>query len=207
MIDNYDSFTYNLVAYLEELGAQVQVVRNDALTLAGIAALRPHGIVISPGPGGPRDAGISCAAIRAFGGRVPLLGVCLGLQCMYEVFGGTVSHAGEIVHGKTSEVTHDGCGLFAGLPSPLRVVRYHSLAATRETLPACLQVTATCRGVSGSCGEEVIQGVRHVDPAMHLEGVQFHPESILTECGRPMLANFLKWCAEERGRGWGVEPG
>lgn len=184
MVDNYDSFTFNLVQYLEQLGATVTTVRNDAVTLADIEALAPRRIIISPGPGAPRDAGISCEVIKRFAGRVPIFGVCLGLQCMYEVFGGTVTHAGEIVHGKTSDMSHDGKGVFAGVPSPFKAVRYHSLAGTRDTLPAALEVT--CTTANG-----IIQGVRHRD--LVVEGVQFHPESILTEYGYDMLKNFLSW--------------
>ena len=187
MIDNYDSFTFNLVQYFEELGARVTTVRNDAVTLAQLEALAPRRIVISPGPGCPADSGLSCDVIRTFAGRVPILGVCLGLQCMYEVYGGVVTHAGEIVHGKTSAITHDGAGVFAGLPSPFKAVRYHSLAGTPETLPSCLVVTATSSRLDGS--GTVIQGVRHVEYV--LEGVQFHPERILTEHGHAMLKNFL----------------
>jgi anthranilate synthase/aminodeoxychorismate synthase-like glutamine amidotransferase len=179
----YDSFTYNIVQYLEELGASVTTLRHDAATLADIEALSPARIVISPGPGAPRDAGISCDVIRAWAGRVPILGVCLGLQCMYEVYGGTVTHAGEIMHGKQSPLEHDGRGVFAGVPSPFLAVRYHSLAGTRETLPAVLEVTATSPG-------GIIQGVRHRE--LCVEGVQFHPESILTEHGYKIFANFLK---------------
>ena len=184
MIDNYDSFTYNIVQYLEELGATVRVFRSDAITLPQLEALAPRRIVISPGPGAPRDAGVSCDVIRAWAGRVPILGVCLGLQCMYEVYGGTVAPAGEVMHGKTSPIEHDARGVFAGLPSPFRAVRYHSLAGTPATLPACLEVSATSPG-------GVIQGVRHRE--MRVEGVQFHPESILTEHGHAMLRNFLMW--------------
>ena len=184
MIDNFDSFTYNVVQYLEELGATVRVFRHDAVTVAELEALAPRRIVISPGPGAPRDAGVSNDVIRAFAGRVPILGVCLGLQCMFEVFGGTVASAGEIMHGKTSPITHDGRGVFKGLPSPFQAVRYHSLAGVPGTLPGCLEATATSPG-------GVIQGVRHKEWAV--EGVQFHPESILTEHGHDMLRNFLMW--------------
>lgn len=184
MVDNYDSFTYNLVQYLEELGAVVTTVRNDQVTLEDIERLAPARIVVSPGPGAPRDAGISCEVIRRWAGRVPIFGVCLGLQCMYEVYGGTVTHAGEIMHGKTSDMHHDAQGIFAGLPSPFKAVRYHSLAGTPDTLPAELEVT--CRTANG-----IIQGVRH--KTLAVEGVQFHPESILTEHGHAMLRNFLAW--------------
>lgn len=192
MVDNYDSFTFNIVQYLEELGARVTVVRNDALTVAEVLALRPQRVIISPGPGTPADAGISCDLIRALAGVVPVLGVCLGLQAMYEVFGGRVSEAGEVVHGKASLMAHDGEGVFKGLPSPLRAVRYHSLAGEVATLPPALRVT--CRTIAAADGGEnaafeTIQGVRHV--TYTLEGVQFHPESVLTEHGHAMLANFL----------------
>lgn len=195
MIDNFDSFTYNVVQYLEELGATVRVFRHDAVTVAELEALAPRRIVISPGPGAPRDAGVSNDVIRAFAGRVPILGVCLGLQCMFEVFGGTVASAGEIMHGKTSPITHDGRGVFKGLPSPFQAVRYHSLAGVPGTLPGCLEATATSPG-------GVIQGVRHKEWAV--EGVQFHPESILTEHGHDMLRNFLMWPpGGRRGEGQG----
>lgn len=183
MIDNYDSFTYNIVQYFEELGAHVTVFRHDQITLNELEALSPTRIVISPGPGAPKDAGVSCDVIRRFAGRVPILGVCLGLQCMFEVFGGVVAHAGEIMHGKTSDMFHDGKGVFQGLPSPFKAVRYHSLAGVPATLPACLEVT--CKTSNG-----VIQGVRHRE--LSVEGVQFHPESVLTEHGYDMLSNFLK---------------
>ena len=184
MIDNFDSFTYNIVQYLQELGADVRVFRNDAVTLAELEALAPARIVLSPGPGAPCDAGVTSDVLRAWAGRVPILGVCLGLQCMYEAFGGTVTHAGEIMHGKASAIEHDGRGVFAGLPSPFQAVRYHSLAGTPATLPRDLRVTA--RTANG-----IIQGVRHAVYA--LEGVQFHPESILTQHGHAMFRNFLQW--------------
>ena len=183
MIDNYDSFTYNLVQYFGELGEDVRVYRNDAVTLKEIAAMQPDRIVISPGPCSPAEAGISVAAIREFAGKVPLLGVCLGHQSMGAAFGGDIVHAKQLMHGKTSPVHHEGKGVFAGLPNPLTVVRYHSLAIRRETLPTCLEVTAWTDD-----GE--IMGVRHREFA--LEGVQFHPESIATEAGHDLLKNFLK---------------
>jgi len=252
VVDNYDSFTYNLVQYLEELGAAVTVVRNDALSAAALAALRPRRVVISPGPGAPRDAGASLELVRLLAGKVPLLGVCLGMQAMFEAFGGTVTHAGEVVHGKACAVRHDARGLFAGLPSPLRAVRYHSLAGTWESLPDCLEVTCTSGGGGGGGGGSgggggggsesggsgsgsgsasasgsgsgapgadgagplpapppraapppppgtpaapgatppvIIQGVRH--RRFTVEGVQFHPESCLSEHGHAMLRNFL----------------
>src|SRR3990170_4325194 len=183
LIDNYDSFTYNLYQYLCELGAEVVVARNDRMTLAEMEALGPVGIVISPGPCTPREAGISKEVILTFAGRVPILGVCLGHQCIGEAFGAVVEGAGEIVHGKTSLVHHDGRGVFRGLPSPFEATRYHSLAIRPDTVPDCLEVSArTDRGV--------IMGVRHRE--LPIEGVQFHPESILTAVGRDLLRNFLK---------------
>ena len=183
LIDNYDSFTYNLYQYLAELGADVQVVRNDAVTLAEIEAMAPDRIVISPGPGTPNEAGISTEVVRRFGPRVPILGVCLGHQCIGVAYGATVSGAGEIVHGKTSAIHHDGQGVFAGLPTPLEGIRYHSLAILPETVPEELEVTArTDRGV--------IMGMRHREHPV--EGVQFHPESIMTQDGKALLRNFLQ---------------
>ena len=188
LIDNYDSFTYNLYQYLCELGEDVHVFRNDKVTLAECIALKPDHVVISPGPGDPSEAGISRDVIREFAGKVPVLGVCLGHQCIYDVYGGTVTGAGEIKHGKTSRIHHDGKGVFAGIPEDFTAVRYHSLAGTAETQPASLEVTATSE--SG-----VIMGVRHKE--LKVEGVQFHPESILTEHGKELLQNFL---AMEGGR-------
>ena len=182
MIDNYDSFTYNLVQYLREMAAEVRVFRNDAITVAEIEKLAPAAIVISPGPGRPEDAGVSCAAIRAFAGKIPLLGVCLGHQAIGEAFGGRVVHAQRLMHGKVSPVHHHDVGVFRGLPNPLTCTRYHSLAIERETLPECLAVTAWTDD-----GE--IMGVRH--RTLAVEGVQFHPESILTEHGHDLLKNFL----------------
>jgi anthranilate synthase/aminodeoxychorismate synthase-like glutamine amidotransferase len=183
MIDNYDSFTWNLVQYLGELGAVVRVVRNDEINAADIAALGPDAIVISPGPCTPSEAGVSLAAIRAFAGKLPILGVCLGHQAIGQAFGAEVVHAGRVVHGKTSAIRHTGLGVFRGLPSPFLATRYHSLAIRRATLPACLEVTAESED-----GE--IMGVRHRELA--LEGVQFHPESFLTEHGHALLKNFLQ---------------
>ena len=183
MIDNYDSFTYNLVQYLGELGAEVHTVRNDALTPDDVAELDPQGIVISPGPGTPDDAGVSLALIERFSGRIPLLGVCLGHQAIGQAFGGRVVRAKRVMHGKVDRVTHNGEGVFAGLPESFEVTRYHSLVVERATLPECLAVTA-----STSDGE--IMGLRHRE--FDVEGVQFHPESIATEHGHAMLANFLK---------------
>jgi para-aminobenzoate synthetase component II len=183
LIDNYDSFTYNLYQYLSELGATVQVARNDKITLDEIEKLSPERIVISPGPGYPADAGISRDVIRTFGGRLPILGVCLGHQCIGEVYGGKVSNAGEIKHGKTSEIYHDGKGVFSGLSSPLTAVRYHSLAVKEVGLPDCLEISAHTEN-------GIIMGLRHKEYAV--EGVQFHPESIMTKAGKNLLKNFIK---------------
>ncbi|HFD80961.1 MAG TPA: aminodeoxychorismate/anthranilate synthase component II [Gammaproteobacteria bacterium] len=188
MIDNYDSFTYNLVQYLGELGAEVQVYRNDRITVEGIEKLAPEKIVISPGPCTPNEAGVSVAAIRHFAGRVPILGVCLGHQSIGQAFGGRIVHAGEIMHGKTSLIHHRDAGVFHGLPSPLEATRYHSLVIERDSLPDCLEVTAWTGSAQGEVEE--IMGIRHRELAV--EGVQFHPESILTEHGHDMLRNFLQ---------------
>ncbi len=182
LIDNYDSFTYNLYQYLCELGAAVQVVRNDAMGVDEVEALAPERIVISPGPCTPKEAGVSVELIRRFAGRVPLLGVCLGHQCIGEAFGGMVEGAGEIKHGKLSRISHDGRGVFAGLPQPMEAIRYHSLAVNAASLPDELEVTA--RSESG-----VVMGVRHKRFAV--EGIQFHPESIMTPNGKDLLRNFL----------------
>jgi anthranilate synthase/aminodeoxychorismate synthase-like glutamine amidotransferase len=182
MIDNYDSFTYNLVQYLGELGAALVVHRNDAITVEAVAALRPAGIVVSPGPGAPRDAGVSMAVIGALGARVPILGVCLGHQAIGAVYGGVVERAPVPVHGKTARIHHDGRGVFAGLPSPFEATRYHSLVVRRTGLPAALEVSAETE-------EGLVMGLRHRD--FPVEGVQFHPESILTEPGKGLLRNFL----------------
>jgi anthranilate synthase/aminodeoxychorismate synthase-like glutamine amidotransferase len=182
MIDNYDSFTYNLVQYLGELGADVQVFRNDQITVAEIERLAPEKIVISPGPCTPTEAGISCDVIREFAGRVPLLGVCLGHQCIGEVFGGEIVQAPALFHGKTSMIYHDEKTIFRGLPRPFEATRYHSLVIRRETLPDCLELSA-------ETDDGVIMGVRH--RALAIEGVQFHPESILTREGKRLLGNFL----------------
>ena len=182
LIDNYDSFTYNLYQYLSELGADVRVARNDALALEQIEELGPERIVISPGPGDPSDAGISLDAIRRFGGRVPILGVCLGHQCIGEAFGGLVANAGEIKHGKLSSIEHDGRGVFTGLPNPFEAIRYHSLAVQPNGIPECLEISA--RSESG-----IIMGLRHREFA--IEGIQFHPESIMTKPGKDLLRNFL----------------
>ncbi len=183
LIDNYDSFTYNLYQYLAEMGADVRVFRNDQVTLGALKALNPDHVVISPGPGTPDDAGISRDVIREFAGKVPVLGVCLGHQCVYDVYGGTVSGAGEIKHGKTSTISHDGKGVFKDIPNGLKAVRYHSLAGTPETQPGDLEVTA--KSESG-----VIMGGRHRKPKV--EGGQVHPESIATEHGKELLKNFLE---------------
>ncbi|MGH8759063.1 MAG: anthranilate synthase component II [Burkholderiales bacterium] len=183
MIDNYDSFTYNLVQYLGELGEEVSVFRNDEITLEQIEALHPSRIVISPGPCTPDEAGVSVPLIRRFAGKLPILGVCLGHQSIGQAFGGKIVHAGQLMHGKTSDIRHKDAGVFHGLPDPLTATRYHSLVIEKKSLPACLEVTAWTDD-----GE--IMGVRHRD--LPVEGVQFHPESILTEKGHELLSNFLK---------------
>lgn len=188
MIDNYDSFTYNLVQYLGELGADVRVYRNDCITLPEIEALKPERIVISPGPCTPTEAGISVPLIERFAGRWPILGVCLGHQSIGQAFGGRIVHAHEIMHGKTSLIQHTGVGVFAGLASPFEATRYHSLVIEKATLPDCLEITAWTQTPDGQVDE--IMGVRHRE--LPIEGVQFHPESILTQQGHALLANFLK---------------
>lgn len=187
MIDNYDSFTYNLVQYLGELKQEVRVVRNDALDVAGIRALKPSHIMISPGPGTPDDAGISLAVLRELSGEIPVFGVCLGHQAIGQAFGGKVIRAKEIMHGKVSPVRHRGQGVFVGLPDPFEATRYHSLVVEQASLPDCLEVTAWTEHADGSLDE--IMGLRH--KTLPVEGVQFHPESILTQHGHAMLANFL----------------
>ena len=182
LIDNYDSFTYNLYQYLCELGAEVEVVRNDAAGLDELIAMKPEQVVVSPGPSTPINAGVSIEAIKHFGQNLPVLGVCLGHQCIGEAFGATVEHAGEIMHGKTSPITNDGKGVFAGLSNPFTAVRYHSLAIRPHSVPDVLEVTAHSPG-------GIIQGIRHRE--LPIEGVQFHPESILTELGKTLLQNFL----------------
>ena len=182
MIDNYDSFTYNLVQYLGELGAEVTVKRNDAIDVAGVRALRPGAVVISPGPCTPAEAGISLKVLREMAGEVPILGVCLGHQCIGEAFGGKVVRATRLMHGKTSPVIHDGNTIFAGLPSPFDAMRYHSLIVDPDTIPSNLEVSART-------AENEIMGLRHKELAV--EGVQFHPESILTAEGKHLLKNFL----------------
>ncbi len=187
MIDNYDSFTYNLVQYLGELGEEVQVYRNDQITPAGIAELGPERIVLSPGPCTPTEAGVSLATIAAFAGQIPIFGVCLGHQSIGQAFGGHIVRAARVMHGKTSEVYHHGRGVFAGLPNPFTVVRYHSLVIDKATAPDCLEITAWTQTPDGAIDE--IMGVRH--NTLPVEGVQFHPESILTEHGHALLRNFL----------------
>ncbi|MCY1210050.1 Anthranilate synthase component 2 [compost metagenome] len=188
MIDNYDSFTYNVVQYLGELGADVQVIRNDELSIAEIEALNPERIVVSPGPCTPNEAGVSLEVIRHFAGKLPILGVCLGHQSIGQAFGGDVVRARQAMHGKTSPVFHKDQGVFEGLNHPLTVTRYHSLVVKLETLPEVLEVTAWTQHADGSVDE--IMGLRH--KTLNIEGVQFHPESILTEQGHELLANFLK---------------
>src|SRR5512147_496581 len=180
MIDNYDSFTYNLVQYLRELGAAVEVHRNDRIRLEEIRAMRPERIVLSPGPCTPTEAGICCEVIRTFGATTPLLGVCLGHQCIGAAYGGRIIRAGRLMHGKTSPILHDGRGVFRGVPSPFEATRYHSLLIERETIPGCLTVSA-----------QTVEG--------EIEGVQFHPESILTQAGKDLLANFLAGSRAEGG--------
>ena len=191
LLDNYDSFTYNLYQYLAELGAEVVTARNDKITLEDVEALAPQGIVISPGPCTPREAGISNDVIRHFGSRLPILGVCLGHQCIGDVYGAKVDRAGEIRHGKTSMIHHNGQGVLAGLPDPFEAIRYHSLVVYPDTVPDCLEVTAWT-------DDGLIMGLRHKE--YPVEGVQFHPESILTPVGQDLLRNFLDRLA-------GVAPG
>lgn len=188
MIDNYDSFTYNLVQYLGELGAEVRVYRNDQITVEEIARLAPDHIVISPGPCTPNEAGVSMAAIAAFAGKIPILGVCLGHQSIGQVFGGRIVRAKQIMHGKTSMIHHRDAGVFRGLPNPFEATRYHSLVIEQASLPECLEITAWTQSEDGGIDE--IMGVRHKQLAV--EGVQFHPESILTQHGHALLKNFLE---------------
>jgi anthranilate synthase/aminodeoxychorismate synthase-like glutamine amidotransferase len=182
MIDNYDSFTYNLYQYLSELGADVVTIRNDKTTLEEISSMSPDGIIISPGPCTPREAGISNQVIKSFGSHLPILGVCLGHQCIGDVYGATVDRANEIRHGKTSMVNHNGTGILTGLPNPFEAIRYHSLAVYEDSIPDCLEITAWT-------AEGIIMGLRHKQ--YPVEGVQFHPESILTPVGHDLLKNFL----------------
>jgi len=188
MIDNYDSFTFNLVQYLQTLGAEVKVVRNDALSVDEIAALQPSHIVVSPGPCTPNEAGVSLEVIRRLGASTPILGVCLGHQSIGQVYGGDVIRAGNIMHGKTSPIRHEGKGVFAGLPDGYEATRYHSLVVDKSTLPAALEITAWTENADGSMEE--IMGLRHREHPV--EGVQFHPESILTQHGHALLKNFLE---------------
>jgi anthranilate synthase component II len=188
MIDNYDSFTYNLVHYLAELDAEVEVIRNDQISVADALALKPEKIVISPGPCTPSEAGISVPLIAEAAGKVPILGVCLGHQSIGQVFGGKIVRARQVMHGKVSPIHHEGRGVFSGLPSPFIATRYHSLVIEQASLPACLEVTAWTTDSSGEMDE--IMGVRHRE--YDIEGVQFHPESILTEHGHALLRNFLQ---------------
>jgi len=183
VIDNYDSFVYNLVQYIGELGAEPIVVRNNEITVDQAVAIKPDGVLLSPGPGRPEEAGILCDAITAFAGQVPVFGVCLGHQAIGHVYGGRVIRAPHLVHGKTSQIIHDGTGVFENLPTPLTATRYHSLVVERETLPSTLRVTA-------STEDDLIMGMRHRD--YDIEGVQFHPESVLTEHGHGLVANFLR---------------
>ncbi len=182
MIDNYDSFTYNLVQYLGELGEELQVYRNDKITVSEIEKLKPNKIVISPGPGTPKDSGISPEVIKAFAGKIPILGVCLGEQAIAEVYGGKVIRAERLMHGKTSEILHDDKTIFKGLPNPFTATRYHSLIVEKKSLPDCFEISAWT-------DQDEIMGIRHKE--FKLEGVQFHPESILTESGKSLLQNFL----------------
>ena len=182
IIDNYDSFTYNLVQYIGEMGQQLKVYRNDKITVDEIAELHPEKIIISPGPCTPTEAGISMDTIRHYAGKVPILGVCLGHQSIGQVFGGEIVRAKKLMHGKTSQIHHDGEGVFAGMPNPFEATRYHSLVIRRESIPDCLQITA-------ETDDREIMGVRHKD--LPIEGVQFHPESILTTEGKKLLANFV----------------
>jgi anthranilate synthase/aminodeoxychorismate synthase-like glutamine amidotransferase len=182
IIDNYDSFTYNLVQYFGELGAEMKIIRNDAMSVAEIRALQPSRICISPGPCTPNEAGVSCAVIEAFGPHIPILGVCLGHQSIGQVYGGDVIRAERLMHGKTSPIHHNGTSVFKGVPNPFEATRYHSLIVKRETLPECLEITAWT-------AENEIMGLRHKQHPVH--GVQFHPESILTQEGMQLLKNFL----------------
>jgi len=187
VIDSYDSFVYNIVQYLGELGAEPVVVRNDQITVDGALALAPDGVLLSPGPGRPEDAGIICDAIRAFAGKVPVFGVCLGHQAIGHVYGGKVVGAPRLMHGKTSSITHDGTGVFTGLESPLEATRYHSLVIDKVSMPAELRITA-------ETSDGIVMGVHHRD--LDVEGVQFHPESILTGAGHALLGNFVARCSK-----------
>lgn len=191
VIDNYDSFTYNLVQFFGELGAQMEVRRNDEVTIEDIKDLKPQRICISPGPCSPNEAGVSCEVIRQFGSEVPILGVCLGHQSIGQVYGGEIVRAEQLMHGKTSMIEHNGEGVFRGLDTPLEATRYHSLIIRKDSLPECLEQTAWCG--------DLIMGVRHREFPVH--GVQFHPESILTEGGKRLLSNFLEMEHKSRGKG------
>jgi len=193
MIDNYDSFTYNLVQYLGELGAEVETIRNDVIDIAGIRALEPRGIVISPGPCTPDDAGISMQVVEELGGSFPILGVCLGHQCIGQAYGGRVVRAGRIMHGKTSMIHHRGKGVFTGLPQPFEATRYHSLVLDKQEIPDVLEVTAWTEFDNGEIEE--VMGLKH--HSLPIEGVQFHPESILTSCGHDLLQNFINTTHQE----------
>lgn len=188
MIDNYDSFTYNIVQYLSELGAEVQVFRNDEITVEQLAALQPERLVVSPGPCTPNEAGISMAAIRYFAGKIPVLGVCLGHQSIGQVYGGDIVRARQIMHGKVSAIYHQQQGVFSALPNPINATRYHSLVVDKNTLPDCLEITAWTQFDDGSMDE--IMGIKH--KSLPVEGVQFHPESILSEYGHDILQHFLR---------------
>jgi anthranilate synthase component II len=188
LIDNYDSFVFNLAQYLGELGEEVKVLRNDALDVAGIRALTPARILISPGPGTPDDAGVSLELLRGLAGEIPILGVCLGHQAIGQAFGGRIVRARQIMHGKTSMIHHEGAGVFTGLPDPFEATRYHSLVVERTSLPECLEITAWTQAPDGAFDE--IMGLRH--RTLPVEGVQFHPESILTQNGHDLLRNFLQ---------------
>jgi anthranilate synthase/aminodeoxychorismate synthase-like glutamine amidotransferase len=189
LIDNYDSFTYNLYQLMSVLGAKVEVRRNDEITVDEIRAMMPEGIVISPGPGDPSEAGVSCAVLRELGGTVPVLGVCLGMQCIGAAYGGRIVRAPVLMHGKTSSIHHECDGIFHDLPSPMSVVRYHSLAVDRDAFPDCLTITAESE-------DGTIMGLRHRE--LDVEGVQFHPESVLTPDGPPLVRNFLEKCQSIR---------
>jgi anthranilate synthase component 2 len=194
MIDNYDSFTYNVVQYLGELKADVNVVRNDEISLSDIEAMSPEYLVISPGPCTPNEAGISLDAIEHFAGKLPLLGICLGHQSIGQAFGGKIVRASQVMHGKTSPIYHNNTGVFSGLPNPFQATRYHSLVIEKETLPDCLEVTAWTQDDNGAIDE--IMGVKHLE--LPIEGVQFHPESILTDHGHQLLDNFLQLYKSEQ---------
>jgi len=189
MVDNYDSFTYNLVQYFDELGIEVQIVRNDEVSISEIEAYSPEYIVISPGPCTPDHAGISMAVVRQFAGKIPILGVCLGHQSIAQVFGGKIVHAEEVMHGKTSKIYHKNIGVFKNLLNPFEATRYHSFVVESFSLPTCLEVTAWVEKPNGKCGE--IMGLRH--KTLAVEGVQFHPESILTQQGHKLLKNFITY--------------